>query len=282
MKKLKLLFMAVIVNCFISCGEDELKCDNNLVKRTVKEIFEEEMLKEIESLKKIRGIDEEYLKHFYTENIKLKLIRTRAVNKELKSCDCAASLTLTIKQEIANYILKEAEKDRLKFTKSQIQKLLDQKVDVEYKAQETTNGEIVVEAEIPDEIGDMLSTSFSFENYFKENKLVIEKDKEYKFGYGSEDCSYEINFKINKNDKVLGTHNQNCYGDNGAGLRKFKGEFKDGKIIGKIKDAESFELNFDDKDMEYTLTKSIMENGKEITYSEESRSRMTITYELIE
>ncbi|TXD54059.1 MULTISPECIES: hypothetical protein [unclassified Polaribacter] len=285
MKKLKLLLIAIIITSFTSftsCSEDELKCDSSLVKRTVKELFEEEMLKEIENLKNIRGIDEDYLKHFYTENIELELIRTRAVNEKLKSCDCSASIVLKLKSEVENYILEEAEKNKLKFTRNQIKKLLNQKVDVDYQAQETSEGEIIVETLMPDEIGDLLSTSYSFENYYKENVFILEKGKEYSFGYGTEDCSYEIIFKINKNEKVEGTHNQNCVGNNGAGLRKFTGKFKNGKIIGEIKDAESFELNFNDKIMEYTLTKSIMQNGKEINYSKESRSKMTIEYELIE
>ena len=282
MKIVKLLLTIVVITFLISCSEDDLKCDSSTAKRTVKELFEEEMLKNIENLKLYSGINEDYLKKFYQQNIKLNSIRTKSINKELKSCECSADIELNLKPEIIDYILQKAQKKQVTMSETKIKELLSQRVRVDYSIQETTDGEIYVETTMPDEMGDLLGTSNNFEKFYKENKLTLEKGKVYSFGYGTEDCSYEITFTINKNESVEGTHNQNCVGDNGAGLRKFKGKFKNGKIIGEIKGAESFELNFNDKIMEYTLTKSIMQNGKEINYSEESRSRMTIKYELIE
>lgn len=278
MKKITLL--TILLLTFLSCSDDSIKCDGISEIRTVKEIYRDELLK-MNFAFKMNGIDdlEEFLDGFLENNVKFDLIRTKAIDKELKSCECAAQLTFELDPEIKKD-LENRTSNNNEFQQAIVSKFLGTDgIDIEYSLQETNDGNFVAETySINEELSQVVMTYYMLEKSYKESELVLEKDKIYKFGTGSEDCSYEIWFILSpRNNEVKGGHTQNCIGDNGAGERKFTGVYENGRIKANIDNKEFFELEFNGKEMEYILTKTILENGKEMTFSEHN----TMTYELI-
>ena len=278
MKKITLLTILLLI--FQSCTEDSIKCDGISEIRTVKEIYKDELLK-MNFAFKMNGIDdlEEFLDGFLENNVKFDLIRTKAIDKELKSCDCVAQLKFELDPELKKD-LENRTSNNNEFQQAIVTQFLGTDgIDIEYNLQETNDGNFVAETySINEELSQVVMTYYMLEKSYKQSDLVLEKDKIYKFGTGSEDCSYEIWFILSPRDNnVKGGHIQNCVGDNGAGEREFNGIIENGRIKANIDNKEYFELEFNGKEMEYILTKTILENGEEMTFSEYN----TMTYELI-
>jgi hypothetical protein len=276
----KITLMTILFLTILSCEDDSVKCDGKLEIETVKEIYKDELMK-MNFAFKMNGIDdlEGFLYGFFENNVKFDLIRTKAIDKELKSCECAAKLTFELDPEIKKD-LENRTSNNNPFQQEILSKFLaNDGIDIEYSLQETNDGNFVAETYlINEELSQVAMTYYMLEKSYKETDLVLEKDKIYKFGTGTEDCSYEIWFILSpRNNEVKGAHTQDCIGDNGAGERKFNGIFENGKIIANIDNKEYFELEFKGKELEYILTKTILENGEEMTFSENN----TMTYELI-
>ena len=276
----KIILLIILLLTFLSCSDDSIKCDGISEINTVKQIYKDELLKMSYAFK-MYGIDdlEGFLDSFMENNMKFDFIRTRAIDKELKSCECSAQLTFTLDPEIKKHLENINSKNNELEQALLSQVLKAQEIDIEYSLQETSDGNFIAETySINEELSEIVTAFYLYEQSYKKTDLVLEKDKIYKFGTGSEDCSYEIWLILSPRDNnVKGGHIQNCVGDNGTGERKFTGVFENGRIKASIENKEYFELEFNGKEMEYILTKTILENGEEMTFSEYN----TMTYELI-
>jgi hypothetical protein len=214
---MKNFFLAlVILTSLISCNNEPVKCDRTVEINKVKEIFKNEMLKKKRELKRQFGIDEEYLNYFYDNNVKFNLIRTKAVNKELKSCECIANMELSLNTEVIDYIMLKADKNEINYTKDELIKLINLEVIVKYSAQETSDKEIVVESIIPDALGELLTTSYSLDNFYKESKIK-------RYNSAKEDKRIELYFKNSNQVEIKIISNDH--------LEKFDLEYTNGKLI---------------------------------------------------
>lgn len=171
MKRITLL--TILLSTLLSCNNDSVKCDGNLEIKTVKEIYKDELLK-MNFAFKMNGIDdlEEFLDGFLENNVKFDLIRTKAIDKVLKSCDCAAQLTFELDPEIKKD-LENRTSDNNEFQQAVVSKFLgNDGIDIEYSLQETNDGNFVAETySINEELGQVVMTYYMLESQYKESKI---------------------------------------------------------------------------------------------------------------
>jgi hypothetical protein len=181
---------------FTSCDSESVKCDGNLEKETVIGILKDEMLKQKSTLKFSLGFEEEYIHKFFDSNLELNLIRTTAVNKELKSCECSAQLNLKLKQEVIDFALKNA-KDQ--FAIDMFMNLINETANVEYTVQKTSE-DVIVETTIPTtELVRFLGKGFLLETTYNDSKtkLFESGDTEIKLSFLNEN---QVEITINSYD----------------------------------------------------------------------------------
>jgi hypothetical protein len=253
--KKTLLKLVLITFVFISCKDDSIKCNGSREKETVIEILRDETLKQKFLFKNSLGIDEEYLHHFFDNNIKLSLIRTTGINKELKSCKCSAQLELSLKPEVISFTTDNLSGSNIEYRKEIINNLLNLKVDIDYRIQETDDDDFIVEAFVPDELGNLLSTSYIFESQYNGSQNNESQNNESQFD--------KSQFYESKSDKIFKVGQEVTFEevDNGGG--KFILTFLDDnkvKILYKYSDHEDIEI------AEYKDGKIIQESGQDDTY----------------
>lgn len=208
--KIKITLLIILLSTFIftACQSESIKCDGISEKKTVINILKDETLKQKFMIKQSLGMSEEYLNKFFDNNLELSLIRTTAKNKELKSCECSAKLGLKLKSEIIDFAIANAKGtgNNLEFAKERIRNMLENKVDIEYTVQETSD-DFIIETSVPSGLGKLMGASFLFESQYEQNnklgKEVVYEDV--KNGGG------KYTLKYLENNKVKITYNYGTY-----------------------------------------------------------------------
>lgn len=77
----KVLFIPIISLSLFSCADETPKCESYDVTKTVKEVIQD-------------LVKSEYMVTVPVEQINLELIRTTNINKEIKQCDCEATVNI--------------------------------------------------------------------------------------------------------------------------------------------------------------------------------------------
>lgn len=174
---MKLKFLLSIISLstlfLISCQNESIKCDGELVKKTVISILKDEALKQKVIAKRNLGIGESYLNRFFDKNIKLYSVRTHSKDEELNLCQCSAELGLNLQRNVIDFAKDNisGNGNDLQFAKERISNILSMRINIEYEVQEVSN-DFLVETSVPSDLGKLLGASFYFENQFEKHKLV--------------------------------------------------------------------------------------------------------------
>lgn len=170
MRKLYLIFITFI---YVSCSNNRVKCGGKEEIDTVKEIYKKELLK-MNFAYKLYGINDmdTFIDSFMEENMKFELIRTTAINHDLESCDCSATLIFQLAPDISNFL-----DDRAK-SSAELNNLLMSEItakdgiSIDYNLQPTDNGESFVAETFPktEEVGQVLITYYLIYKAYQERK----------------------------------------------------------------------------------------------------------------
>jgi hypothetical protein len=176
----KYILISIIFFSLISCSRFEVQCDGQSEIQTVKEIYKRELLKDKFSFR-ILGMEniEEYIDEFLKSNVKFDLIRTKSIDKELKSCECVANVNFVLPDEYTTYYNEKLKKmnaiERMVLTNV----LIPESVDVSYNLQETNDEEFIAEAYlINEELKQAITSYYMLEKSYNENYNNIKEQKE--------------------------------------------------------------------------------------------------------
>lgn len=141
MKKSIVALLALLL--ITSCGSD-LDCNSEIAKQTVKDILIDlESSNQNKPIYALRSMSESDISRIINDYAVIKNVRTTNINKELKSCECRATLTFVLDEDLS----REMKSDKLKM-QAQIWStgLLDiDGTEIYYNLQETADGELMAE-----------------------------------------------------------------------------------------------------------------------------------------
>jgi len=265
------------VNC---SGKDEIKVFYDLLS----EDFEKIYIKNAENRNPDFNLDlpfEEVKNDFFAEAVKLEGIRPVKIEKEISKCECEAQLSSYIPEDLINYLEENMSLDY----DFDIEKIREQYIwkNVKYSFQYTEDNMIYCEIQNNVRLSQAFLDYAIFKNliYKYKNKdesldntdltenSVLKDNVLHKYIGNSEDCSYEITFRISSDNNVSGFFKQDCYNNQGQGERVFKGNFTDGVIKANIENKEFFEMEFENDVMKYYLLK-IVDNGYENNFDRDN------------
>lgn len=237
--------LSVLLLTFIcSCDNNNLDCNSLSAKKLVK-IIQVDIEKEKSFRYQSYGIDnlENYLNYFMDEVVEIINTRPIAKNKEIKSCDCAASMTFNLQPDLLNYLTKNSNEERIQ--KLDIDILLDkQGLNVEYLIQRTDDGGLYGSSRQVKGLKDAIISYYFLLQFYNEDKQKQEQVQGFKLvEYNHSVSGFDLCFKNietkNENGESIFLLRLKVKNDNVLGQYEYHPQYGDahwwkGEIEGKI------------------------------------------------
>lgn len=175
MKKTLIIISSLFL--IMSCSND-LDCNSELAKQTVKEI-----LIDLENSNKLvysmNGIRKKDISKIIKEYVVIKNVRTTAINKELKSCECRATLTLDLEESASKVMRGNDVKVSAMILGGELLNI--DGTEIFYNIQETADGELMAEtyeiSGLDVTISILNNILKKIETEYKKGDVLIFKDK---------------------------------------------------------------------------------------------------------
>lgn len=175
----KTLPIISILLLITSCNSD-LDCNSEIAKQTVKEILIDIEQNSNKFLYRMNGTKKRDISKIINDYVVIKNVRTTDINKELKSCECRATLSFNLEESVAKEMRKDGAKLGAMILQSELLNI--DGTEIFYNLQETADGELMAETY---EIRGLDATVSILNDILKNKKaeykkgdILIFKDKE--------------------------------------------------------------------------------------------------------